>query len=90
MKVPLSWLREYVPLTVPVAELAERLTLAGLEVSGARILGLPHPEGLRVKSEEAGPVWDRDKIFVAEVVEVAAPWVIVTVMLCELIALGVA
>src|SRR6516165_4724149 len=70
MKVPLSWLREYVPLTVPVAELAERLTLAGLEVSGARIIGLPHPEGLRVKSEEAGPVWDRDKVFIAQIVRV--------------------
>ncbi len=70
MKVPLSWLRDYVPLTVPVAELAERLTLAGLEVSGARIIGLPHPEGLRVKSEEVGPVWDRDKVVVARVVRV--------------------
>jgi phenylalanyl-tRNA synthetase beta chain len=70
MKVPLSWLRDYVPLTVPVAELAERLTLAGLEVSGARILGLPHPEGLRVKSEEAGPVWDRDKVFIAQIARV--------------------
>jgi phenylalanyl-tRNA synthetase beta chain len=70
MKVPLNWLREYVPLAVPVAELAERLTLAGLEVSGARIIGLPHPEGLRVKSEEVGPVWDRDKVVVAQVVSV--------------------
>ena len=33
MKVPLKWLAEYVPLTLPVAELVERLTLAGLEVS---------------------------------------------------------
>ena len=28
MKVPLSWLREYVDLTIPVADLVERLTLA--------------------------------------------------------------
>jgi phenylalanyl-tRNA synthetase beta chain len=70
MKVPLSWLREYVALTLPVAELAERLTLAGLEVSGVRLIGLPPPEGLRVKSEEAGPVWDRDKIFTARLVKV--------------------
>jgi phenylalanyl-tRNA synthetase beta chain len=70
MKVPLSWLRDYVDLALPVAELAERLTLAGLEVSGARILGLPPPEGLRVKSEEVGPVWDRDKIFTARLVKV--------------------
>jgi phenylalanyl-tRNA synthetase beta chain len=71
MKVPLKWLAEYVPPTLPVADLVERLTLAGLEVSGVRLIGVPPPEGLRVKSAEVGPVWDRDKIVVAEVVEVA-------------------
>ena len=71
MKVPLKWLAEYVPLTLKVADLVERLTLAGLEVSGVRLLGVPPPEGLRIKSSEVGPIWDRDKIFVAEVVEVA-------------------
>jgi phenylalanyl-tRNA synthetase beta chain len=70
MKVPLRWLAEYVPLTIPAAELAERLTLAGLEVSGVRRYGLPTPEGLRVKSEDAGPVWEPDKVIVARVVEV--------------------
>jgi phenylalanyl-tRNA synthetase beta chain len=70
MKIPLKWLSEYVPLTLPIAELAERLTLAGLEVSGVRLIGVPPPEGLRVKSEDAGPVWDRDKIIVAQVVSV--------------------
>ncbi len=30
MKVPLKWLEEYVPLTLSAAELAERLTVAGL------------------------------------------------------------
>jgi phenylalanyl-tRNA synthetase beta chain len=70
MKIPLKWLEEYVPLTVPVADLAERLTLAGLEVSGVRLYGLPAPPGLRVKHEESGPVWDRDKIVIAQVLEV--------------------
>jgi phenylalanyl-tRNA synthetase beta chain len=70
MKVPLCWLEEYVPLTMPVAELAERLTLAGLEVSGVRLYGKPPPEGLRIKSDEVGPVWDRDKIVIARVVRV--------------------
>ena len=54
MKVPLSWLRDYVDLPPSVAELAERLTLAGLEVAGVRVLGLPVPEGLHVKAEDAG------------------------------------
>src|SRR5262245_48587150 len=70
MKVPLSWLRDYVDLTLPVAQLAERLTLAGLEVGGVRLLGLPPPEGLRLKAEDAGPVWDRDKVKVARIVGV--------------------
>ncbi|HEY7329865.1 MAG TPA: phenylalanine--tRNA ligase subunit beta [Gemmataceae bacterium] len=70
MKVPLKWLADYVPLTVPVAELVERLTLAGLEVSGVRLIGVPVPEGLRVKSAEAGPVWPPDKIVLARVQKV--------------------
>src|SRR5262249_36270385 len=67
MKVPLGWLRDYVDLTLPVAQLVERLTLAGLEVGGVRLLGVPVPEGLHVKAEDAGPVWDRDKIVIAQV-----------------------
>src|SRR5438477_2702936 len=70
MKVPLNWLRDYVELTLPVAKLAERLTLAGLEVAGVRVLGLPTPEGLRVKAEEAGPVWAPDKVVVARVLQI--------------------
>ncbi|MBV9124381.1 MAG: phenylalanine--tRNA ligase subunit beta [Planctomycetes bacterium] len=70
MKVPLSWLRDYVELPSSVAQLAERLTLAGLEVTGVRVLGLPVPEGLRVKAEDAGPVWNRDKIVIGQVVAV--------------------
>src|SRR4051812_2554667 len=67
MKISLSWLREYVDVALEPAQLIERLTLAGLEVSGIRVLGLPIPEGVRVKPEERGPVWDRDKIVIAEI-----------------------
>ena len=70
MKVPLSWLRDYVELDLPVAQLADRLTVAGLEVSGVRVFGLPVPQGLRVKGEEARPVWDRDKIVIGQVLGV--------------------
>jgi phenylalanyl-tRNA synthetase beta chain len=70
MKVSLTWLRDYVNITLPPAQLIERLTLAGLEVADVRILGLPTPEGVRVKTEERGPVWDRDKIVIAEVLGV--------------------
>ncbi|HET6575487.1 MAG TPA: hypothetical protein VFG68_17930, partial [Fimbriiglobus sp.] len=67
MLVPLSWLKEYVPLPLNPAELVERLTLAGLEAGGVRVFGLPVPEGLRVRPEDATPVWDRDKVVVAKV-----------------------
>jgi phenylalanyl-tRNA synthetase beta chain len=55
MKVPLSWLKEYVDITIPLEELAERLTLAGLEVNSMGRMG---------------DWWDRAKIVVGEVVEV--------------------
>jgi phenylalanyl-tRNA synthetase beta chain len=70
MKVPLSWLREYVPHTLSPAELADRLTQAGLEVAGVKVLGLPVPEGLNVKADERGPLWDRDKVIIGELVKV--------------------
>lgn len=55
MRVPLSWLKEYVEITLPVEELADRLTLAGLEVE---------------QIERIGELWDRDKVFVGQVLEV--------------------
>lgn len=69
MKIPLRWLAEYVELPDSPAYLAERLTLAGLEVGGVRLLGLPVPEGMRIKGEEQGPVWERDKIVIAQIIE---------------------
>ena len=52
MKVPLSWLADYVEIEVPLDELAERLTLAGLEVGSV---------------DQIGDWWDREKIVVGEV-----------------------
>ena len=67
MKIPLRWLRDYVGLSLGYTQLIERLTLAGLEVAGVRVYGHPVPEGLRVKPEDVGPVWDADKILIAQV-----------------------
>ncbi len=39
MKVPLKWLQEYVPVTLPPAELAGKLTMAGIEVKGMQTVG---------------------------------------------------
>jgi phenylalanyl-tRNA synthetase beta chain len=55
MKIPLSWLRDYVEITLPPEALAERLTLAGLEVE---------------KFTRIGEFWDRDKLFVGQILEV--------------------
>jgi len=45
MKVPITWLREFVDIELSIPELAHRLTLAGLEVEEIRFVGLPLPEG---------------------------------------------
>ncbi len=55
MKVPISWLKDYVEPPSSVEELANRLTLAGLEVGTI---------------ERIGEWWDREKIVVGEVVAV--------------------
>ena len=60
MQVPISWLKEYVDIQIPVEHLAERLTLAGLEVETIEYLGMP----------EAELAWDPEKIVVGEVQEV--------------------
>ncbi len=68
MKVPLNWLADHVDLSgVALPELVERLTIAGLEVAGVRLYGLPAPAGLKAKQAETGPVWERDKIVTARV-----------------------
>ena len=41
MKVPISWIKDFVDIDLPVEELAERLTMAGLEVEGIQMVGLP-------------------------------------------------
>ena len=39
MKVPLKWLQEYVGITLSSSDLADRLTMAGMEVGGAQVIG---------------------------------------------------
>ena len=39
MKVPLSWLRQYVKVDIPADELAHRLTMAGVEVGEVEVTG---------------------------------------------------
>ena len=73
MLVPLSWLRELVDIDIPVELLAERLTLAGLEVGAINYLGLPQGavEGVRWPPS-AHLVWARDKVLLGRIREVRA------------------
>src|SRR5512137_2068612 len=80
MKVPISWLKDYVDITIPVEELAERLTLAGMEVEHIEYYGVA-PTGTAAihgtdeaanSVQHAGLVWDREKIGIAQIIEVRA------------------
>jgi phenylalanyl-tRNA synthetase beta chain len=55
MKVPLSWLKDYVEIKLPPEQLAYKLTMAGFEVA---------------EIHRVGELWDRDKVFVGQIVEV--------------------
>ena len=57
MLIPLSWLKEYVDLNLPTKQLAERLTLAGLEVENI---------------ENSADWWDPELIIVGQIAAVKA------------------
>src|SRR5512144_169493 len=74
MKLPISWLKDYIDLDgLSVEDIARKLTLAGLEVDEIVYAGLPLPtykDGERHEFKTSGIGWDRDKIVVAEIREV--------------------
>jgi phenylalanyl-tRNA synthetase beta chain len=74
MKVPLSWLKEYIDLDESLEEIAGMLTMAGLEVEGVEVIGLPLPAtGDRSERQEFkfnGLSWPADKFVVAQIDEV--------------------
>lgn len=79
MKVPVSWLKEFVDIELSIPELAHKLTLAGLEVEEIRYVGLPLPEGevdphtgrqRSIGASVIGLAWDPDKIVVGAILEV--------------------
>jgi phenylalanyl-tRNA synthetase beta chain len=45
MRIPVSWLREYVPLEMPVRELADRLVISTCEVDRIETVGVPDTDG---------------------------------------------
>jgi len=74
MKLPISWLKDYIDLDgLSIEEIARKLTLAGLEVDEIKYAGLPMPtykDGERHEFKTSGIGWDREKIVVAEIREV--------------------
>ena len=78
MKIPLSWIKDFVEITIPLEDLAHRLTMAGLEVEEIRYVGHPMPdEGdsapgshQRPETKFSGLEWAPDKIVVGVVHEV--------------------
>lgn len=71
MRVPLSWLNDYVEVSdLSPVELAERLTLAGLEVAGIEFVGIAPPPGVEALIIGEGFAWDRETIRVGQVVAV--------------------
>src|SRR3712207_909992 len=76
MRIPLSWLKEYVDITVSPEELAERLTMAGLEVDAIDYLGVEPPPSSPWAPDLSGPTppryipWDPERIVVGELLEV--------------------
>ena len=56
MRAPLSWLKDFVDIAIPLDTLVDRMTMAGLEVGGV---------------EHIGADWQRDKLFVGEVADVS-------------------
>ncbi|HEY3344186.1 MAG TPA: phenylalanine--tRNA ligase subunit beta [Anaerolineaceae bacterium] len=75
MKVPLSWLKEFVDIQMGVDEVARLLTMLGLEVDAVTLVGLPDPyEKLAADAPHefkiSGLSWDPEKIVVASISEV--------------------
>jgi len=80
MKLPISWLNEYVDVSdIPVQELAERLTRSGLQVEAVETTG-PEPLSdyfvvVEVKTCEAHP--DSDHLHVTTVTDGKETWQVV-------------
>ena len=61
MRVPVSWLREYVSLEMPLPELAERLSISTAEVEG-----IERTAQLRYGIAGIRPFWDNDLRFLRQ------------------------
>jgi len=76
MKAPISWLKDFVDIDIPIPELAHLMTMAGLEVEEIHYVGLSMPASASdlpdggSDSKITGIEWERDKLVVASISEV--------------------
>src|SRR5258706_4431631 len=74
MKIPISWLKDFIDLDgLSIEDIARKLTLAGLEVDDLLNAGLEMPiykDGEKHEFKTNGISWDREKIVIAEIREV--------------------
>jgi len=90
MKVPVSWLKDFVEIDLPIEELAHQLTMAGLEVDEIHFVGLPMSRGgadrpsSQPVTKVSGIEWDPAKIVTAAVFEVKSHPNADRLVLCEL------
>jgi phenylalanyl-tRNA synthetase beta chain len=73
MRIPLSWLKEFVDLDLPIEDVARALLSVGLEVEDITVVGLPFtPPGEHDRRDFriSGLTWERDKFVTAAILEV--------------------
>lgn len=71
MKVPYSWLNDYVDLKdISIEDLAKTMTMIGLEVGEIRLVGMPLPPGEMHEFKYTGISWAPEHFIVAQVDEV--------------------
>ena len=70
MRAPLSWIKEFVDIDLPLAELTHLITMAGMEIEEVKIIGLPMPAPGTMDAKVSGLEWDREKIVAASISEV--------------------
>ncbi len=70
MPYPISWLKDFVDIDIPIPELAHVLTMAGMEVEEIFYVGWPMPKDGRRETAIRGLEWDPEKVVVASISEV--------------------
>ncbi len=70
MKVPVSWLKDFVDIDLNLEELAKLMTMIGLEIDEIRLVGLAMPPGDRHEFKIYGLSWEPAKFVVAQINEV--------------------